>query len=71
MGIDINAIKELIKERFENKLSYFVAELKIDYSYMNQIMNGHKSPGSKKVCDKIVQYCKENNLDYSKYIKFF
>lgn len=70
MKINIEEVKKLIYERFENKLTNFVAELGVDYSYMNLIINGHRAPDSKKVCDRIVEYCKKNNLDYSKYIFF-
>lgn len=70
MKINIEEVKKLIYERFGNKLTNFVAELGVDYSYMNLIINGHRDPDSKKVCDRIVEYCKKNNLDYSKYIFF-
>lgn len=70
MKINIEEVKKLIYERFGNKLTNFVAELGVDYSYMNLIINGHRAPDSKKVCDRIVEYCKKNNLDYSKYIFF-
>ncbi len=70
MKINIKEVRKLIQERFDNKLTNFVTELGIDYSYMNLIMNGHRAPDSKKVCDRIVEYCKKNNLDYSKYVFF-
>ena len=68
LKINIEAVQELIKEKFDGKLANFVSELDVDYSYMNQIMNGHKSSGSKKVCDGIIAYCKKNKLNYNKYI---
>lgn len=70
MQIKVNAIQNLIDERFRGKLSYFVVELNVDYSYMNQIMNKRKPATSKKVCEKVIKYCKENNLDYNQYIFF-
>ena len=56
MQIKVNAIQNLIDERFRGKLSYFVAELNVDYSYMNQIMNKRKPATSKKVCEKVIKY---------------
>ncbi len=71
MKINIEAIRLLIEDKFHNRLSYFVAEIGVDYSYMNLIMNGHRAPNSKKVCEKIIEYCKRNDLDYRQYIIFF
>lgn len=68
MELNIKTVKQLISERFDNKLTCFVSEIKTDYSYTNQILNGKKSARSKKVCDAIIEYCKKNNLDYMKYI---
>lgn len=70
MKINVMAVRELIKEKFDNKVSKFVKEIQVDYSYANQILNGHKSPESKKICDGIILYCKKNNIDYHKYIFF-
>lgn len=68
MEVNIKAVKQLISEKFDNKLTCFVSEIKTDYSYTNQILNGRKSAKSKKICDAIIEYCKKNNLDYMKYI---
>lgn len=70
MKINIEEVKNLINENFGNKLTNFVAAIGVDYSYMNLIMNGHRASDSKKVCVRIIEYCKKNNLDYSKYIFF-
>lgn len=71
MKIKIEAVKNLIKNEFQNKLSLFVKAIKMDYSYVNQIMNGHKSPEGKKICDKVIQLCNDRGLDYNEYIDFF
>lgn len=70
MRLNIEAIMKLIEERFGNKLVNFVREIQVDYSYANQVLKGHKSSGSKKICDGVITYCKKNNLDYHEYIFF-
>lgn len=70
MKVNIKKVKELIEENFEGKMSLLAKELEIDYSYINSIMNYKRSAGSKKMCDKLIIYCKENGLDYNKYIFF-
>lgn len=66
--LNIEAVQELIKEKFRNKLTYLADELEIDYSYLNQIMHKRRPATSKKVCNRIIKYCIENGLDYRKYI---
>lgn len=70
MKLNVEAIQKLVEDRFNGQLSKFVNELKMDYSYVNQIVKGHKSPGSKKLCDKVIDYCKRNNLDFHEFIFF-
>lgn len=70
MKLKINNIKILIETEFFGRQSNLVKTLNIDYSYFNQIMNNHKSPSSKKICEKIIEYCKKHNIDFKKYIKF-
>jgi hypothetical protein len=66
--LNIEAIKELVEKHFRNKLTYLANELEIDYSYLNQIMNGKRVATSKKVCKGIIKYCVNNGLDYQKYV---
>ena len=68
MELNLEAIKELVKDRFRGKLTYLANELDIDYSYLNQVINGKRSPTSKKICNKVIKYCINNGLDYQKYV---
>ena len=68
MEVNIEAIAELIKERFRNNKTWFAEEMGINYSYLHLILNGKRKPTSDKFCNAIIQYCKNNNLDYRKYI---
>ena len=70
MNVNIDALKQLIKEKFNGNMAEFSREIQIDYSYINQILNNHKPSTSKKLCDNIIRFCKKNNLKYTKYIFF-
>ena len=68
MELNLEAIRELVKVKFRNKLTYLALELDVDYSYLNQIMNNKRTPTSKKVCTRLIKYCIDNGLDYQKYV---
>ena len=70
MKINVQAVKELIKERFRNNQTWFAEEINIDAHYLNQILLGNQKDTSPKACRGVVDYCKKNNLDVNDYIIF-
>lgn len=68
MKINIEAIKELIKERFRDNQAYFADEIGISREYVNRLLNGKIHSNSDKLCNSIIKYCELNNLDFRKYI---
>lgn len=68
MRINIDAVKELIAEKFRNNKTFFADTIFVDPGYLISILNGHRSNDSSKVIRGIIKYCKQNNIDYKKYI---
>lgn len=68
MEINIEGVKQLIKEKFRNNKAWFAEEMGVDYSYLYRILNKKRKANSFKLCNGIIRYCKNNNLDYNKYI---
>ena len=68
MRIDIDAVNELIKEKFRNNKKWFSEEIGVDYSYLNQILNKKKIDHSPKIINGIMKYCEKNKIDSKKYI---
>lgn len=70
MEINITAVNELIKNKFRNNKTWFAEVIGINNSYLNRILNGKAKTSGFKVCNTIINYCKKNNLDYTKYVSF-
>lgn len=68
MDLNKEAILVLIKERFRNNKTFFAETLGINRSYLNQILNGRKKTSSPKTVNRLIKYCKENDLDINDYI---
>lgn len=68
MEINIEGVKQLIKEKFRNNKKWFAEEIGVDYSYLYRILNKKRKANSLKTCNGIIRYCKNNNLDHNKYI---
>ena len=71
MGIEIDAVKALIKEDFRGNTSWFAEIIGIDRGYLSKILSGEVSNRSKKAIDGIISYCEKKGIDYHKYIIFF
>lgn len=71
MEVDINAVNELIQEEYRGNQTWFAEEIEINRSYLNQILNGKKSPKSNKLCAVMIKFCKKTKRNYKKYIIFF
>lgn len=70
MKINVQAVRELIKEKFRNNQKWFAEEINIDAHYFNQIMLGNKKATSPKACRGVIDYCKRNNLEINDFIIF-
>lgn len=68
MKINIVAVNELIKKDFRNNKTWFAEVIGINKSYLSQILNGKVNTSSFKACNAIIDYCKDNKLDYNQYI---
>lgn len=68
MQIKIEPIKEFIKEKFRNNQAWFAEEIQVNKHYFNRVLNGTEKPTSPKICSNIIKYCKDNNLDYERFI---
>ncbi len=70
MQLKVEAVKQLIKEKFRNNQKWFAEEIAIDAHYFNQIMLGNYKPSSPKACRGVITYCKKNNLNITDYVNF-
>ncbi len=68
MKINIEYLKKYIKEKFHDNQTYFANEIKVDKSYLNQLINGKKSNSSAVFVNRIIEYCKKNNLNENDFI---
>lgn len=68
MKINIENINKLIKERFRNNKTWFAEEIGMNPKYVIQILNGNESDESPKLIKHLMEYCKNNNINYKEYI---
>lgn len=70
MEVNVEAIQELINEKFRGNVSWFAEEIQVDKTYVASILNHKREAKSNKFIVGIINYCKKNNLDYESYIIF-
>lgn len=68
MRVNIANLNKLIEKNFRGNKTFFAETAKIDRSYLNQMLNKKINSNSPKICNAIIKYCEENNLDYKDYI---
>lgn len=68
MKVNIPNLLKLIEEKYRGNQSFFAEDAEIDRSYLNLLMNGKIESSSPKICNSIIRYCENNNLDYRDYI---
>lgn len=68
MEINIENVIKLINSDFRGNKLWFSEEIGIDYSYLLGILSGKRKPDSKKLCEKMIEFCKKRKLDYHIYI---
>ena len=70
MEVNIQAIKQIIKEEYRANQTWFAEDIGINASYLNEIINGRKSAQSNKLGLEIIKWCERSGRDYKKYIIF-
>lgn len=68
MKVNVINLNRLIEEKFRGNQTFFAETAKIDRSYLNQILNNRVSNNSPKVCNAIIKFCENNNLNYKDFI---
>lgn len=68
MKVNVINLNRLIEEKFRGNQTFFAETVKIDRSYLNQILNNRASNNSPKVCNAIIKFCEDNNLNYKDFI---
>ena len=68
MELNIEALLNLIKEKFRNNKTFFAETIGVDPSYLNSVLNKKAISHSPKICKGVIRYCKENKMDYKEYI---
>lgn len=68
MFLKINEINELVNKEFRNNKAYFADEIGINRSYLTDVLNGKKKNDSPKICNALIRFCENKNIDYRKYI---
>lgn len=68
LRLNIEAVLQLIEQRFRNNKSFFAETIGVDPSYLNSVLNKKAIDHSPKICNGIVRYCKQNNLNETDYI---
>jgi len=68
MRLNVEAILQLISEKFRNNKAFFADTIGVDRAYLSSVLNKNAINYSPKICNGIIKYCQENNLDYKNYI---
>lgn len=68
MEVNIEALKRLLEERFNNNQSLFAEALGIERTHVNKVFKKNGKGAGALFCGAIIKYCNLNNLDYQKYI---
>ena len=68
MRLNIEAILKLVEERFRNNKTAFAETIGVDASYVNLVLNKKAIDHIPKIVKGVIRYCKQNKLDYTKYI---
>lgn len=68
MKINVNAVNDLIKIKFNNNQTLFAKEINADRTHLNRVLRANGSGAGAVICGGIIKYCDDNNLDYKDYI---
>lgn len=68
MEVNIEALKKLLKERFQGNQTAFAEATGLERTHVNKVFkNGGKGAGAI-FCGAVIKYCNENELNYQEYI---
>jgi len=68
MEININALNQLLKDRFDNNQAKMARVLGVSRYQLNTIINKNGKSAGKKIIAAILKYCDINEIDYHEYI---
>lgn len=68
MEINVEAIIELLQNRFEGNQAKMARVLGFSRYQLNTILNNNGKCAGKKIIGSIIKYCDTNELDFHKYI---
>lgn len=68
MKVNIENLKELIKNMFNNNKSKFAETIGVSREYVTNVLNQKQEADSAKLCNAIILFCETNGLDYRQYI---
>ncbi|NPV27090.1 MAG: hypothetical protein HPY81_06500 [Firmicutes bacterium] len=67
MKVNVDALRELIKQKFNQSVPQAAEAFGIDYSYLFRVLSGEKD-GGPKLFGGLFNYCNNNNLNFNDYI---
>lgn len=68
MRINIEKVKELIENKFNNNQTLFAQTLGIERTHVNKVLRNNGKGAGALFCGALIKYCNENNIDYEEYI---
>ena len=68
MDINMEALIQLLKDRFEDNQAKMSRVLGISKYQLNAVIKNNGKGAGKKVIGSIIKYCDTNELDFHKYI---
>lgn len=70
MEINIEALKQLLYEKFQGNQTLFAETTGLERTHVNKVFNNNGKGAGAIFCGAIIKYCNKNNLDYQNYIFF-
>lgn len=70
MEINIEELKELLIDKFNNNQTLFAQELGLNRTHVNKVFNNNGKGAGATFCGAVIKYCNDNKLDYRKYVIF-
>lgn len=68
MKVNIPKLEELIQMKFNGNKTKFAESIGISREYISKLFNEKNEKNSAKICNAIILYCENNELNYRNYI---
>lgn len=68
MEINIEALEELLENKFNGNQTLFAETIGLERSHVNKVFCNKGRGAGATFCGAIIKYCNNNNLDYQEYI---